>query len=190
MWAKWRTEGLIPPAATAADYSELNESSSSLIAGKVAASVLWSNMVVNYQRATNDTIELIEFPNASVSKALWGQMSQMMAINKNSKNPEAAARFINYRVNTPDVWKVMGADPGTPVNADARGVIPSDPVTDRITAYLNVAGQHASQRDPNIPGDSQWGQGLYLIAQNVAYGRITSAAAGQQVVDLIARLIR
>ncbi|MDR0553347.1 MAG: ABC transporter substrate-binding protein [Treponema sp.] len=188
MWAAWRAEGLIPPAATAADYDELNEASSSLIAGKAAACVLWSNMLVNYQRATQDTLEFIEFPNAQASKALWGQMSQMMGINKNSKNPEAAAQFINYRVNTPDVWKIMGADPGTPVNSDCRAVIPSDPVTDRITAYLNVAGAHASVRDPNIPGDSQWGQGLYLIAQNVAYGKITSAQAGQQVVELIARL--
>ncbi|GHT96667.1 hypothetical protein FACS1894141_7070 [Spirochaetia bacterium] len=84
----------------------------------------------------------------------------------------------------------MGADPGTPVNADGRAVLPSDAVTDRITAYMNIAGQHASARDPNIPGDSQWGQSLYLISQNVSYGRITTAQAGQQVVDLIAQLTR
>jgi multiple sugar transport system substrate-binding protein len=190
MWAAWRSEGLIPPPETAADYDELNESTSSLIAGKAAACVLWSNMLVNYQRAIPDTLDLIEFPNAASSKVLWGQMSQMMAINKNSKNPEAAARFINYRVNDPGVWKIMGADPGTPVNSDCRAVIPSDPVTDKINAYLNTAGQHAAQRDPNIPGDTQWGQGLYLISQNIAYKRITTAQGGQQVVELIARLTR
>lgn len=190
MWAAWRSEGLIPPSETAADYDELNESTSSLIAGKVAGCVLWSNMLVNYQRATPDTLDLIEFPNAVNSNALWGQMSQMMGINKNSRNPEAAARFINYRVNDTGVWKIMGADPGTPVNADCRTVIPSDPVTDRINAYLNIAGQHASQTDPNLPGDSQWNQELYLISQNVAYGRITSAQGGQQVVELVTRLTR
>ncbi|MDR2376621.1 MAG: extracellular solute-binding protein [Treponema sp.] len=190
MWGGLRSDGLIPPAETAADYDELNESTSSLIAGKVAACILWSNMLVNYQRATPDTLDLIELPNAAVTNALWGQMSQMMGINKNSKNPEAAARFINYRVNDPGVWKTMGADPGTPVNSDCRVAVPSDPVTDRINVYLNVAGQHATARDPNIPGDSQWGQGFYLIAQNVAYGRLTSAQAGQQVVELIARLTR
>jgi multiple sugar transport system substrate-binding protein len=190
MWGTLRSEGLIPPAEMAADYDELNESTSSLIAGKVAACVLWSNMLVNYQRAIPDTLDLIELPNAAQSKALWGQMSQMMGINKNSRNAEAAARFINYRVNDPGVWETMGADPGTPVNSDCRTAVPSDPVTDRINAYLDVAGQHATARDPNIPGDSQWGQGLYLIIQNVAYGRITSAQAGQQVVDLIARLTR
>jgi multiple sugar transport system substrate-binding protein len=190
MWGALRSDGLIPPAETAADYDELNESTSSLIAGKVAACVLWSNMLVNYQRATPDTLDLIELPNAAASKALWGQMSQMMGINKNSKNAEAAARFINYRVNDPAVWRTMGADPGTPVNSECRTAVPSDPVTDRINVYLNVAGQHATARDPNIPGDSQWGQGFYLIAQNVAYGRLTSALAGQQVVELIARLTR
>jgi multiple sugar transport system substrate-binding protein len=187
-WADYRAAGLIPPAETAADYDELNEASSSLIAGRVAGSVLWSNMIVNYQRATPDTLDLIEFPHATTSNALWGMMSQMMAINKNSKNAEAAAKFLNYRVNNIDVWKIMGADPGIPVNSDVRAVLPSDAVTDRITAYMNVAGKHATKRDDNIPGDSQWSQGLYLISQNVSYGRITTAQAGQQVVDLIARL--
>ncbi|MDR2176987.1 MAG: ABC transporter substrate-binding protein [Treponema sp.] len=190
MWADMRAKGLIPPPETAADYAELNESNSSLIAGKAAACVLWSNQLVNYQRATSDTLDLIEFPNAAVTNTLWGQMSQMMGISKNSRNPEAAARFINYRVNDPSVWKVMGADPGVPVNSDSRAAVPSDPVTDKVNAYLNVAGQHAAARDPNIPGDSQWGQGFYLISQNVAYGRITSAQGGQQVVELIERLTR
>jgi multiple sugar transport system substrate-binding protein len=189
-WGELRREGLIPPAETAADYDELNEASSSLIAGKVAACILWSNMLVNYQRAIPDTLDLIELPNAVQSKALFGQMSQMMGINKNSQNPEAAARFVNYRVNNPDVWKTMGADPGTPVNSDCRTAVPGDPVTDRINAYLNVAGQHATARNPNIPGDSQWGQGFYLITQNVAYGRLDSAQAAQQVLELIARLTR
>jgi multiple sugar transport system substrate-binding protein len=190
LWADYRTAGLIPPAATAADYAETNESSSSLIAGKVAASVIWSNMLVNYQNATQDELDLIELPNAAQSKALWGQMSQMMSINKNSKNPEAAAKFISYRVNDVGVWTFMGADPGTPVTPDARAVVSTTAAAKKIAAYLDVAGSHATARDPNMPGDSEWNSSLFLIAQNVAYGRLTSAQGGQQVVDLIARLTR
>jgi multiple sugar transport system substrate-binding protein len=115
-------------------------------------------------------------------------MSQMMSINKNSKNPEAAAKFISYRVNSPEVWKIMGSDPGTPVAPDARAAVPATPVTQKIAAYMDVAGAHASAQDPNMPGDTEWNSSLYLIAQNVAYGRRTSAQGGQDVVDLIARL--
>ncbi|MDR2071193.1 MAG: extracellular solute-binding protein [Treponema sp.] len=190
LWAGWREKGYIPDAATAADYPETNESSSSLIAGKVAMSINWSNQLLGYQNATQDTLDLIELPNAAVTNGLWGQMSQMMAINKNSKNAEAAARFINYRVNDPSVWKIMGADPGTPVNSEARSALPASPITDKVNAYLNIAGSHARRRDPNMPGDSQWNSRLYNIAQNVAFGRITTTQAGQDVVSLIAELTR
>jgi multiple sugar transport system substrate-binding protein len=190
LWADYRAAGLIPPAAAAADYAETNESSSSLIAGKTAVSFLWSNMVVNYQNATQDDLDLIELPNAAVNKQLWGQMSQMMAINKNSKNAEAAARFINYRVNDQSVWKIMGADPGIPVNSEGRAALPADPVTQKVTTYMNVAGQHAGTAQDNMPNDSQWNSRLYTIAQRVAYGQITTAQAGEQVVDLIRELTR
>jgi multiple sugar transport system substrate-binding protein len=190
LWAGLRAKGYIPDAATAADYPETNESSSSLIAGKVAMCIIWSNQLLNYQNATQDTLDLIELPNAAVTNALWGQMSQMMAINKNSRNAEAAARFINYRVNEPSVWVIMGADPGTPVNSAARAALPASPITDKVNAYLNIAGAHTRARDPNMPGDSQWNSRLYTIAQNAAFGRITTDQAGQQVVDLIAELTR
>ncbi|MDR2629627.1 MAG: extracellular solute-binding protein [Spirochaetaceae bacterium] len=190
LWADYRSAGFIPPAETAADYSEANESSSSLIAGKVAACVIWSNQLLNYQNAIQDELDLVEFPNAASSKALWGQMSQMMAISKNSKNAEAAAKFISYRVNDASVWKIMGADPGTPVNSEGRAIVATTPAAQKIAAYLDVAGAHAQARDPNMPGDTEWNSSFFLIAQNVAYGKLSSAQAGQQVMDLIARLTR
>jgi multiple sugar transport system substrate-binding protein len=190
LWAGYRSAGFIPPAEAAADYAETNESSSSLVAGKVAACVIWSNQLLNYQNAVGDELGLAEFPDAAASKALWGQMSQMMSISKNSRNPEAAARFISYRVNDTEVWKIMGADPGTPVTPDARAVVSTTPAAQKIAAYLDIAGAHAYARDPNMPGDSEWNSSLFLIAQNAAYGRITSAQAGQQTVDLITRLTR
>ncbi|MDR1030517.1 MAG: extracellular solute-binding protein [Treponema sp.] len=190
LWADYRRAGLIPPAEAAADYSEANESSSSLISGKTAACVIWSNQLLNYQNAIEDELDLIEFPNAAITNTLWGQMSQMMAISKNSKNAEAAAKFINYRVNDISVWNIMGADPGTPVNAAGRSAVATTPAARKIAAYLDVAGAHARPRDPNMPGDTEWNSSFFLIAQNVAYGKLSSAQAGQQVMDLIARLTR
>jgi multiple sugar transport system substrate-binding protein len=147
-------------------------------------------MLLNYQTATQDTLDLIEFPNAVATKALWGQMSQMMAVSLNSRNANAAARFISYRVNDVGAWKLMGADPGTPVTPDARAVVSTTDVARKIAAYLDIAGQHGSARDPNMPSDTEWNSSFFLIAQNVAYGRLTTAQGAQQVIDLIARLTR
>jgi multiple sugar transport system substrate-binding protein len=189
LWAGYRAEGLIPDAMTSADYAETNESTSAMIAGKTVVCFVWSNQVQNYQNATQDELDLIEFPNAAVTKQLWTNMSQMMAINKNSKNPQAAAAWINYRVNNPETWKIMGADPGIPISSDCRAVLPTDnPVINKISAYMDVAAPHSGLQDPNMPSDSQWNSRLYTIAQSVAYGQITTTQAGDQVVALIKEL--
>jgi len=192
MWARWRADGLVPPAATSADYAETNEASSALIAGRTAVTVVWSNAIVAYQGATRDELALIEFPNAAVSNGLWGQMSQMIGINKNSKNPEAAVRFLNFFMNDPDANKFTAGQYGNPVTPVGREVLlaNADANTRKQLEYLNVAGKHASPRNPNMPNDTEWNSGLYLIAQSVAYGRITPAVGGQQVMDLISRLTR
>jgi len=190
MWNRWRTAGYCPPAAVSAGFAETNESNASIVAGRTAAVAAWSNMLVNYQTAMRDELDLIEYPNAVASKGLWVQPSQMMGISAKSKNPEAAAKFLNYRITDPGVWKIMGADPGTPVTAAARTAASSSPEAVKISNYLSVAGQHSGPRNPNIPSDSEWNSGFFLIYQNVAYGRLTTAAAAQQVMDLIARLTR
>jgi len=192
MWSDWRTAGVIPPAAIAAEFAETNEATSSLIAGRTALSFIWSNQLNGYQAATTDTLDLIMLPNAAVTNGLWAQMSQMIGINKNSRNAEAAARYLNFRLNEPRVWAIMGADPGVPVTPATRAAVAANatPITQRIVNYLDVAGRHASPPNPNMPNDTEWNAGLFLIYQEAAYGRITNAVAAQRVMDLINRLAR
>lgn len=192
MWNRWRANGLIPPASISADYAETNEGTSAIIAGKTVVSQIWSNGITGYQSATRDNLELIELPNAAVSNGLWGQMSQMMGISKKSKNPQTAVEFLNYYTNDPVVWGFLGTSYGIPVTPAGRNAILANASaeTRKQVEYLNVAGQHASTPNPNMPNDTEWNSGLYLIAQNVAFGRITSAAGAQQVIDLINRLTR
>jgi len=192
MWSTWREAGIIPPAATAADYAETNEATSSLIAGRTALSFVWSNQLAGYQGAIQDELDLIMLPNAAVTKGLWSQMSQMIGINKNTKNADNAIKYLNFRLNDPRVWAIMGPDPGMPVTPATRAAVFANAtaVNQKIIAYMDVAGKNASPPNPNMPNDTEWNSGLFLIYQNAAFGRITNAAAAQQVMDLINRLAR
>jgi len=190
LWAGWRAKGYVPPASVSADYAETNESSSAMIAGKTAVVQVWSNGIANYQAATRDELDLIELPNAAVTNGLWGQMSQMMGINKKTKNPAAAVKFLNYYTNDARAWAILRDTYGMPVTPAGRAAM-TDNASDAIKkqiAYLDVAGKHVSTPNPNMPNDTEWNSGLHLIAQNVAYGRLASAAGAQQVLDLINRL--
>ena len=192
MWARWRADGLVPPAATSADFAEANESSSAMIAGRTAISQIWSNQIGNWQAATRDELGLIELPNAVPTNGLWGQMSQMIGINKFSKNAEAAVRFLNFYMNDPAANKFTAGQYGNPVTPVGRDILlaNADANTKKQLEYLSVAGKHASQPNPNMPNDTEWNSGLFLIAQNVAYGRLTPAQGGQQAYELAIRLTR
>jgi multiple sugar transport system substrate-binding protein len=189
LWAKWRANGWVPPASVSADYAETNESTAAIIAGKTAVVQIWAGSITAYQSATRDELDLIELPNAAVSNGLWGSWNQMTGITKNTKNPEAAVKFLNFLFNEPRVWGFMATSWGITVTPAGRAAQPQDANTKKLNAYLDVAGKHVSDPNPNMPSDTEWNSGLHLIAQNVAYGRITSAQGGQQVMDLINRLI-
>ena len=189
LWAGWRNAGLIPPADVSATYSEQNESQAALVAGRTIITAAWSNQLINYQNATTDELGLIEFPNAAVSNGLWSQASQMMGISRASRNGEAAARFLNFRVTDPRAWAFTGPDPGVPSTPATRAAASSDPIGQIVSNYLNVAGNHTSPANPNMPNDTEFNNNLHLIAQNVAFGRITTTQAGQEVMNLINRLL-
>jgi len=190
LWAKWRNNGWVPPASVSADYAESNESTAAIIAGKTVVTQVYAANLPSYQSATKDELMLMELPNAAVTNGLWGMMSQMMAINKRTKNPDAAVKFLNYYINDQRVWGLLLTQYGIPVTTAARATVSANATTEtkKMIAYLDAAGKHTSPPNPNMPSDTEWNQGLFLIAQNVAYGRITSAQGGQQVMDLINRL--
>ncbi len=190
MFKDYRDNGLIPPADVAAGYAETNADTSAIIAGKVAIGFIWTNGLSGYQAATKDELGLIEFPGAAAMKSLWQAPSQFYTVNKDSKNPENAVKFINFLVNSPDAAKVLGNDRGASASATARAAGLADINDQKVIEYLKTAGPHSSKETPHLPNDTELNSTLYLIYQKVAFGKITPAQGGQQIYDMIARLIK
>jgi multiple sugar transport system substrate-binding protein len=188
LFADYRKNGLIPPADVAAGFAETNADTSAIIAGKVAIGFLWTNQLSGYQAATKDELALIEFPGAAVNKSLWQSPSQFYTVNKDSKNPEAAVKFINFLVNSPEAAKVLGLDRGASASATARTAA-LEGVDQKVLDYLKAAGPHTSAATPNLPNDTEFNSTFFLLYQHVAFGSYTPAKGAQQAYDLIVRLI-
>jgi multiple sugar transport system substrate-binding protein len=149
-----------------------------------------TNGLSGYQAATKDELGLIEFPGAAAMKALWQAPSQFYTVNKDSKNPEATVKFINFLVNAPEASKVLGNDRGASASASARAAGLADVNDQKVIEYLKSAGPHSSKQTPNLPNDTEFNSTLYLIYQKVAFGKISPAQGGQQIYDLVARLLK
>ncbi len=122
MWADMRAEGLIPDADTTATYAETGADSSALVAGKAAIGLIWSNQLAAYQAAMTDKLGATTLPKGG-EKSYVIQMSQYLGINKDSKNKEAAALFINFFVTSPEAGAVLQTNRGVPCSPVVRQAI-------------------------------------------------------------------
>ncbi len=189
LFKDYRDNKLVPPADVAASYAESNADSSALIAGKVAIAYLYTNQLGGYQAATTDELDLIEFPGAAATKALWQAPSQFYTVNKDSKNAEEAVKFINFLVNDPDAARILGSNRGASASASARAAGSSSKADQLVLDYMTVAGPHSSLDTDRVPNDTEFNSTLYLIYQRVAFGQISPAEGGKQIYDLLVRLI-
>ncbi|WP_319755665.1 extracellular solute-binding protein [uncultured Sphaerochaeta sp.] len=189
LFADYRKNGLVPPPDVAAGFAENNADSSALIAGKVAIGYLYTNQLGGYQAATTDELELMEFPGAAATKALWQAPSQFYTVNKDSKNPEETVKFINFLVNDPDAALILGSNRGASASATARAAGAATPADQKVLDYMQVAGPHSSAETDHVPNDTEFNSTLFLIYQRVAFGEISAAEGGKQIHDLLVRLI-
>ncbi|MCK9547965.1 MAG: ABC transporter substrate-binding protein [Sphaerochaeta sp.] len=189
LFAEYRREGLVPPADIAAGYAENNADTSMVIAGKAVIGFLWTNMLSGYQAATTDELAFIELPGAAETNALWQPPSQFYAVNKDSKNIAETVKFIDFLVNDPEAAFVLGSDRGTPASSTARAAGSASPADQKVIDYMNVAGPHSSAETDHVPNDTEFNSTLYLIYQRVAFGQITPAQGGQQIYELLLRMI-
>ncbi len=189
LFADYRREGLVPPAEIAAGYAENNADSSMVIAGKAVIGFLWTNMLGGYQAATTDELAFIELPGAAEKNALWQPPSQFYAVNKDSKNLAETVKFIDFLVNDPEAAYVLGSDRGTSASATARAAGSASKADQKVIDYMNVAGPHSSAETDHVPNDTEFNSTLYLIYQGSAFGKITPAQGGQQIYELLLRMI-
>ncbi|MFA9379425.1 MAG: ABC transporter substrate-binding protein [Acetanaerobacterium sp.] len=190
IWAGWRAQGIIPDAETSAEYSEEGPDHSSLVAGKVALTMLYSNQLVSYQSAMEDELGILPLPDME-KNAAWVMPSQYFCINKASAAPDAAATFINYFVNTPEVGKVLGNDRGISASSKVREAIAATatPIDQQVYDLYAVSAAHTTPMDPNVPNDQEFTDGFTRTCQEVSFGQKDTATAAQETYDFLLAMI-
>lgn len=66
-----------------------------------------------------DVANYLVLPGAK-SSGVIGRPSMMLAVSKNSKNPEMAAKFVNWLLSSPDAADILGTVRGVPITTTAR----------------------------------------------------------------------
>ncbi len=189
MWADMRADGLIPDADTTYTYTEAGPDNSAFVAGKAAIDLVWSNQVAAYQAAMTDELGVTTLPTGG-KPAYAIQMSQYLAINKDSKNKEAAALFINFFVTSPEAGAILQTNRGVPCSPVVRAAIADKATSTDAAVYhiYNAIADRTIPQGPNLPNDQEFVNELTLLGQKVAYGESTVEQGAKDLQVLIDRL--
>lgn len=181
LWDRYRQEGLIPDAQTAATYTETGPDTSLIIEGKSVMKAAFSNQFKAYQDLMQAELEITLPPFGGEVSGIWLQPSQFMSVNKKTKHPKEAAMFLSFMVNDPEATLILATDRGIPGSSAVRDALKEGASVEdtKVFNFVDLAVEHSRDMDRELPNGGEWVSVLANAAQKVAFksGTIEEAAA-------------
>ena len=124
-------------------------------------------------------------------KSSFIKVNMTFAINKNTKHPKEAAKFLNFMLSDPEASKILGTVSGLPLNKSAFAELEkegqtSGPLAEGLEKALNFTGPKTS---PYIEDERTRKLGLE-ITQKVDYNELTPEQAGERMYAELEKLLK
>ena len=163
------------------------------LAGETA---VWFNFSTTVQQAMSDIgteeIGMVAPPraNGSSERILASHPSMLLAIAENSKQPQAAAAFVNFLATSPKVAEVFGTSLGTPPTQEGRDAI-NQTAADKVNlGYLDAVKSDMTAGYPILPAgygtiEAKWTE----LHERLRYGELTTQQFGQELFSEISLVL-
>ena len=157
-------------------------------AGNAAFKPSWATQLTQVG-PLNDTadLQLLQPPgeDGADARGNWVKPSLHYSIAESSKHKEAAAKLINFIINTPEAGKILGADRGLPPNPEVLAAVQDTfGVADqKAAAYLAEQNEIKANPRPVAPeGASELDTLFKTYSEQVLYGSLTPDQAAEQLI--------
>lgn len=156
-----------------------------IVRGEAAMAYIFSNQFVALSEAAGRPLKMVSLPRVyrDGPLSLTIMSSQMFSIAKNSRQKEAAARFIDFWVNDVEANLVLMGERGVPIMRHVRDALAPHltPAEQEIYAYLNRLGREAATEILlDSPVQTQVRDVYIRLAEEVVFGRTDPLAAARQ----------
>lgn len=144
----------------------------------------WSNQLGAVAGAAPDQqFGLTLLPGENNSRGMYLKPAMLWSISENSEHKEEAARFINFFVNTLEVYEIGGSDRGVPIKPDIREALMDNlsEIDQIVYDYIDLVTENSSPIDSNFPSTaSEVLDTLTDIDELLKYGELTPEEAAKQ----------
>ena len=174
-WADLRDAGALPPADVQIESESSGWTSDLLTTGRAALRPSSTNHLTIVQELTPDPIGLASTPaDADAAEDWWFFPPILISVAANTPDPEAAAKLVDFFVNSADAGAVTTLSQGAPASASVRDTILSD-LSDQETRFIEQISRE--QENPRRPfpirpeGAEAFNAAITRAGQEIAYGR-------------------
>ncbi|MFB5188825.1 ABC transporter substrate-binding protein [Alicyclobacillus fastidiosus] len=186
MWANLRKQGVIPDAATAAQYTGASVEQSLFANDKVGITAIPANQLYLYQtQMTNTTVGLVREPSTAGGKNGEFVEGAYLAVPEKSPHPKEAAEFINFFVNDTGAGKTFKIEQGEPGSTKIDQIVkPLLTPTEQTEMSFISKTLSLAHADPYPPkGNDQITTDFTQAAQNIAYGKMSIQQASENFMN-------
>jgi oligogalacturonide transport system substrate-binding protein len=181
----------LPLRASLGGAEKPTEQQQDWVVGNWAGNYTWDS-VIGLRSSTIDKAQKLalgDFPTlpGALNSGMFGRPSLMYAVGRNSKQPELAARLVNFLLTDPEAAAVLGRTRGAPAAAApfqalvSAGKLP--PL--ELQAYQQIQVQRKAGRIP-MPAPlfehARLHKFMREVFETVAYGKTDAASAGRRLV--------
>lgn len=145
-------------------------------AAETATDISWDNFLPRFSEGpAQPELTLLAPPTDDAAQSgLFLKPGLMLSVAANSKQQAAAADFIDFLVNDPEVGKIFGMSRGIPASTSAQEGIDASPLDEKILAYEeSIADTLDGTAPPAVRGLGTLEQTFVAISQDVAYGTVS-----------------
>lgn len=165
------------------------------VSGKIAGMYQWDSTLKTRLSNPGKTMkfdigDFLTLPDAKNTGRL-GRPAQMLAVSKNSRNPEIAAKFVNWMLNSPEAAEILGSVRGASLSKPFREVqlkankfMPLE-----IKALKQIESGKMDTPSPRTEHVRVLSWANEVFGQ-VAYGKISDQEAARMLVDETNSMLR
>lgn len=182
----------LPLRASLGGADKATEQQQDWVVGNWAGNFAWDSAIPLRAATLNKQQNLVlgEFPTlpgAAVS-GMFGRPSVMLAVGRNSKQPELAARLVNFLLTDPQAARILGKTRGVPAARSQFDVLMQANKLPAIelAAYEQIKKQRDAGRVP-VPAPlfehARLHKFMREVFETVAYGKSSDQDAARRLVD-------
>lgn len=167
-----------------------------LTKGATAMAFTFSNQFVGYQTVLKQPLGIATLPVESQNgkSGLFYRPALTWSIGKTSKHADAAAKFIDFFINSPEAGKILGVERGVPINLDVRAAVaPTLNDNERASvAYIDfIADKVGAYPAPPPLGSTEFDVSVMRpIADQLAFGKLSVDDAAKKLIADGKRVMR